>query len=94
MSIVRIDSGGGRNAEHIAIIVVVDLVPIQCHFRSRRPQAQPNSRRPQARGITATGLGRNQCLGPTQCIGSELRSSALRTSVTDGKVNAEQPHRS
>ena len=40
MSIVRIDPGGGRNAEHIAIIVVVDLVPIQCHFRSRRPQAQ------------------------------------------------------
>ena len=40
MSIVRIHPGGGRNAEHIAIIVVVDLVPIQCHFRSRRPQAQ------------------------------------------------------
>jgi len=111
MSIVRIDPGGGRNAEHIAIIVVVDLVPIQCHFRSRRPQAQhpfyseaivskrphghtPSSKRPQARGMTATGLGRNQCLGPTQCLGSELRSSALRTSVTDGKNNAEQPHRS
>ena len=29
-----------RNAEHIAIIIVVDLVPIQSHFRSRRPQAQ------------------------------------------------------
>ena len=24
----------------IAIIVVVDLAPIHCHFRSRRPQAQ------------------------------------------------------
>ena len=35
-----IDPEGRRNAEHIAIIVVVDLVPIQCHFRSRRPQAQ------------------------------------------------------
>ena len=35
-----IDREGRRNAEHIAIIVVVDLVPIQCHFRSRRPQAQ------------------------------------------------------
>ena len=34
MSIVRIDPEGRRNAEHIAIIVVVDLVPIQCHFRS------------------------------------------------------------
>ena len=40
MSIVRIHPGGGRNAERIAIIIVVDLVPIQCHFRSRRPQAQ------------------------------------------------------
>ena len=40
MSIVRIDPEGRRNAEHIAIIVVVDLVPIQSHFRSRRPQAQ------------------------------------------------------
>ena len=29
-----IDREGRRNAEHIAIIVVVDLVPIQCHFRS------------------------------------------------------------
>ena len=40
MSLVRNDPGGGRNAEHIAIMVVVDLVPIQSHFRSRRPQAQ------------------------------------------------------
>ena len=40
MSIVRIDPEGRRNAEHIAIIVVVDLVPIQSHFRSRRPRAQ------------------------------------------------------
>ena len=40
MTIVRIDPEGRRNAEHIAIIVVVDLVPIQSHFRSRRPQAQ------------------------------------------------------
>ena len=52
MSIVRIDPEGRRNAEHIAIIVVVDLVPIQCHFRSRRPQAQqPLSQD----GHTATG---------------------------------------
>ena len=29
-----------RHAEHIAIIIVVDFVPIQSHFRSRRPQAQ------------------------------------------------------
>ena len=29
-----------RNAEHIAIIIVVDLVPIQSHLLSRRPQAQ------------------------------------------------------
>ena len=41
MSIVRIDPEGRRNAEHIAIIFVVDLVPIQSHFRARRPQAQP-----------------------------------------------------
>ena len=34
MSIVRIDPEGRRNPEHIAIIVVVDSVPIQCHFRS------------------------------------------------------------
>ena len=40
MSIVRIDPEGRRNAKHIAIIIVVDLVPIQSHFRSRRPQAQ------------------------------------------------------
>ena len=40
MSIVRIDPEGRRNAEHIAIIVVVDLVFIQSHFRSRRSQAQ------------------------------------------------------
>ena len=32
MSIVRIDPEGRRNAEHIAIIVVVDLVPIQARF--------------------------------------------------------------
>jgi len=40
MSIVRSNPEGRRNAEHIAIIVVVDLVPIQSHFRSSRPQAQ------------------------------------------------------
>ena len=40
MSIVRIDPEGRRNAEHIAIIVVVELVAIQSHFRSRRAQAQ------------------------------------------------------
>ena len=40
MSIVRIDPEGRRNAKHIAIIIVVDHVPIQSHFRSRRPQAQ------------------------------------------------------
>ena len=40
MSIVRIDPEGRRNAKHIAIIIVVDLVPIQSHFRSRRPQVQ------------------------------------------------------
>ena len=34
MSIVRIDPEGRRNAEHIAIIVVVDLVPIQSHAAS------------------------------------------------------------
>ena len=39
MSIVRIDPEGRRNAEHIAIIVVVDLVPIQCHFRSSSSNA-------------------------------------------------------
>ena len=38
---VRIDPEGRRNAEHIAITVVVDLVAIQSHFRSRRAQAQP-----------------------------------------------------
>ena len=32
MSIVRIDPGGGRNAEHIAIIVVVDLLPSNAIF--------------------------------------------------------------
>ena len=47
-----IDPEDRWNAEHIAIIVVVDLVPIQCHFRSRRPQAQqPLSQN----GHTATG---------------------------------------
>ena len=40
MSIVRIDPEGWRNAEHIAIMVVVVLVPIQIDFCSRRPQAQ------------------------------------------------------
>ena len=40
MSIVRIDPEGWRNAEHIAIMVVVVLVLIQIHFCSRRPQAQ------------------------------------------------------
>ena len=67
MSIVHIHPEGRWNAEHIAIIVVVDLVPTQSHFRSSRPQA---------RGMSATGLG------PIKCLGPELRSSALRTSVT------------
>ena len=40
MSIVRIDPEGRRNGEHITIIVAVDLVLIESHFRSRRPQAQ------------------------------------------------------
>ena len=40
MLIGRIDPEGRRNAEHIAIIIVVDLVLIQSHFRSRWPQAQ------------------------------------------------------
>ena len=36
----RLPSWPRWDAEHIAIIVVVDLVPIQSHFRSRRPEAQ------------------------------------------------------
>ena len=40
MSIVRIDPERRRHAEHIAILIVFDLVPIQSHFHSRRPQAQ------------------------------------------------------
>ena len=39
MSIDRIDPEGRRNAEHIAILVVVDLVPSQCHFRSSSSSA-------------------------------------------------------
>ena len=59
MSIVRIDPEGRRNAEHIAIIVVVDLVPIQCHFRQdgHRPSNHciKTATRPQAQLKTATG---------------------------------------
>ena len=59
MSIVRIDPEGWRNAEHIAITVVVVLVPIQIHFCSRRPQAQqplhPDGHWPQAQLKTSTG---------------------------------------
>ena len=36
MSIVRIDREGRRNAEHIAIFVVVDFVPIQSHLDSSK----------------------------------------------------------
>ena len=41
----RVPDHQSEKQKHIAIIVVVDIVPIHCHFRSRRPQAQP---RPQA----------------------------------------------
>ena len=34
MDLNAIDPEGRRNAKHIAIIVVVDLVPIQSHFAS------------------------------------------------------------
>ena len=54
-----IDREGRRNAEHIAIIVVVDLVPIQCHFREdgHRPSNHciKTATRPQAQLKTATG---------------------------------------
>ena len=64
MSIVRIDPEGRRNAEHIAIIVVVDLVPIQCHFRSRQPQAFHNPHvHPDERQIAWTPL---QCRVPAK----------------------------
>ena len=59
MSIVRIDPEGRRNAEHIAIIIVVDLVPIQSHLlsRSHRPSNHciKTPTRPQAQLKTATG---------------------------------------
>ena len=64
MSIVRIHPEGRRNAEHIAIIVVVDLVPIQCHFRSSSSGATTiadDGHRPihllasNPTGVTATG---------------------------------------
>ena len=59
MSIVRIDLEGRRNAGHIAIIVVVDLVPIQSHFRSSGHRSSNHciktAPRPQAQLKTATG---------------------------------------
>ena len=73
MSIVRIDPEGWRNAQHIAIIVVVDLVPIQMDFCSKWPQQglcrskaleQPqafHNRRPHA--IAATGLSQPAATG-------------------------------
>ena len=69
MSIVRIDPEGWRNAEHIAIIVVVDLVPIQSHFRTRRPQAQHK---------TATGFkhGHVEVLRASPAAASAAASSA------------------
>ena len=48
MSIVRIDPEGRRNAEHIAIIVVVDLVSSKAIFAQ-------DGHRPQAQLKTATG---------------------------------------
>ena len=77
MSIVRIDPEGRRNAEHIAIIIVVDLVPIQCLFRSSSSSATTiadDGHRPihliacNPRGVTATGPAlRTVATGPSTC---------------------------
>ena len=77
MSIVRIDPEGRWNAEHIAIIVVVDLVPIQCHFRSSSSGATTiadDGHRPihliasNPTGVTVTGHAlRTVASGPSTC---------------------------
>ena len=77
MSIVRIDPEGRRNAEQIAIIVVVDLVPIQCHFRSSSSGATTiadDGHRPihliasNPTGVTVTGPAlRTVATGPSTC---------------------------
>ena len=77
MSIVRIDPEGRRNAEHIAIIVVVDLVPIQWHFRSSSSSATTiadDGHRPihliasNPTGVTVTGPAlRTVATGPSTC---------------------------
>ena len=77
MSIVRIDPEGRRNAEHIAIIVVVDLVPIQWYFRSSSSSATTiadDGHRPihliasNPTGVTATGPAlRTVATGPSTC---------------------------
>ena len=78
MSIVRIDPEGRRNAEHIAIIVVVDLVPIQCLSRSSSSSATTiadDGHRPihliacNPRGVTATGPAlRTVATGPSAWV--------------------------
>ena len=77
MSIVRIDPEGRRNAEHIAIIVVVDFVPIQWHFRSSSFSATTiadDGHRPihliasNPTGVTVTGPAlRTVATGPSTC---------------------------
>ena len=72
-----IDPEGRRNAEHIAIIVVVDLVPIQCHFRSSSSGATTiadDGHRPihliasNPTGVTVTGPAlRTVATGPSSC---------------------------
>ena len=79
MSIVRIDPEGRRNAEHIAIIVVVDFAPIQCHFHSSSSGATPiadDGHRPihliasNPTEVTATGPALLTVLtGPFTCKG-------------------------
>ena len=77
MSIVRIDPEGRRNAEHIAIIVVVDLASIQSQFDSSSSSATTiadDGHRPihliasNPTGVTAIGPAlRTVATGPSTC---------------------------
>ena len=75
-----IDPEGRRNAEHIAIIVVVDLVPIQSHLDSSKSSGTTiadDGHRPihfissNPTGVTATGPAlRTTATGPSTSSGA------------------------
>ena len=87
MSIVRIDPEGRRNAEHIAIIVVVDLASIQSQFDSSSSSATTiadDGHRPihliasNPTGVTVTGPAlRTVATGPSTCKALARDSAAL-----------------